>query len=176
MSIKNFKLKYSIEKTSIFLFDKILSILYSKHIPARSIPCSPLTEHEDGRSIHLRGGTMIKHYFFYLLHWQLATPIIAVCVAFFVLFGNVLSTVIANLTGGLIFFWIDRIIFSKKYNNAVWNVKSRTVCVACGREGREYRLVESGRYNKTGDEPQYRCEACSVKKAIELSRQGGAIS
>ena len=119
---------------------------------------------------------MLKRYLFYLLRWQLSTPILAVCVAFFAPFGNVISTVIANLAGGLIFFWIDRIIFSKKYKNAIWNIKPRTVCVDCGREGRGYRLVESGRYNKTGDEPQYRCELCSVKKAGELANQGVAIS
>lgn len=49
----------------------------------------------------------------YLLRWQLSTPILAICLSFFN-FGNFWNTVLANLIGGLLFFWIDRLIFGDK--------------------------------------------------------------
>lgn len=55
---------------------------------------------------------MIKKYLLYLLRWQLSTPILAICLSFFN-FGNFWNTVLANLIGGLIFFWVDRLIFGK---------------------------------------------------------------
>lgn len=120
---------------------------------------------------------MIKRYIIYLMRWQLSTPILAICVAWFQPFGNVTATIIANLTGGLIFFWIDRIIFLKKRNWAVWSIEPQSVCVDCGRAGRGYRLVESGRYDRSGDaRPQYRCEPCSIQKAFELKARGVSVS
>ena len=116
---------------------------------------------------------MVKRYLIYLLRWQLSTPILAVCVAVFASFGSVISTIIANLIGGLLFFWIDRLIFSKKYKNAVWSVKPKAICADCGAIGRSYRLVESGTYDRSTDpDPQYRCESCSVKKCEQLSARG----
>lgn len=47
----------------------------------------------------------------YLLRWQASTPILAVCLTLLSGLGNVWATVIANLVGGLVFFWIDRLIF-----------------------------------------------------------------
>ena len=57
--------------------------------------------------------SMVKKYLMYLLRWQLSTPILAICLSFFH-FGNFWNTVLANLIGGLIFFWVDRLIFSDK--------------------------------------------------------------
>ena len=56
---------------------------------------------------------MVKKYLMYLLRWQLSTPILAICLSFFN-FGNFWNTVLANLIGGLIFFWVDRLIFGDK--------------------------------------------------------------
>ncbi len=51
---------------------------------------------------------MIKSYFLYLLRWQLSTPILAVCLIWLHSLGELWATIIANLIGGLIFFWVDR--------------------------------------------------------------------
>ena len=53
---------------------------------------------------------MIKKYLLYLLRWQLSTPILAL-VLYILNTNELIKTIIANLIGGLIFFWIDRIIF-----------------------------------------------------------------
>ena len=57
---------------------------------------------------------LLRKYFFYLIRWQLSTPILAICISLFAHFGNLTSTIIANLIGGLIFFWVDKVIFKEK--------------------------------------------------------------
>lgn len=57
----------------------------------------------------------MKKLSLYLLRWQLSTPILAAVLAFTANdLGNVWSTILANLIGGLIFFNIDKFIFKKK--------------------------------------------------------------
>lgn len=51
-----------------------------------------------------------KQYSLYLLRWQLSTPILAV-VLYILNENELVETIIANLIGGLIFFWIDKKIF-----------------------------------------------------------------
>ena len=57
---------------------------------------------------------MFKKYCLYLLRWQLSIPLLALCLMFLNGFGTVISSIIANLIGGLIFFWIDMWIFKRK--------------------------------------------------------------
>lgn len=58
---------------------------------------------------------MIKKYVLYLLRWQLSTPVIAFCFTLFLAkCGTFWTTIIANLIGGLIFFWVDIFIFKEK--------------------------------------------------------------
>ena len=57
---------------------------------------------------------MIKKYILYLIRWQLSTPILAICVAYFASYGTTMATVIANFIGGLMFFWVDKWIFKNK--------------------------------------------------------------
>lgn len=64
---------------------------------------------------------MFTQYCIYLIRWQLSTPILAPIVAIFKhshsLFGtreDWIAATIANLIGGLIFFWVDRFIFKPK--------------------------------------------------------------
>lgn len=58
----------------------------------------------------------------YLIRWQLSTPILAACVIYLP-WSPTMKTVVANLIGGLIFFWVDRWIFGFKmkprYNGKV---------------------------------------------------------
>lgn len=56
---------------------------------------------------------MLTKYFLYLLRWQASTPILAVVVGYFAHLGEWWAAGIANLIGGLMFFWVDRLIFRK---------------------------------------------------------------
>lgn len=108
-------------------------------------------------------------YAAYLFRWQLSTPILWPCMLLLEdKFGALIATTIANFIGGLIFFWVDRFIFTSKRMNPIWEVKSDAVCADCGAHvTRGYRLVSdlSLGYDRSSDEnPQYRCESCSMKK------------
>lgn len=52
----------------------------------------------------------IKRYFIYLCRWQLSTPVMTPVTMYFG--ATVAGVVAANLIGGLIFFWVDKYIFS----------------------------------------------------------------
>ena len=57
---------------------------------------------------------MLKKYILYLIRWQLSTPLLAIVLILLADMNTVVATVISNLIGGLIFFWVDRWIFSNK--------------------------------------------------------------
>lgn len=57
----------------------------------------------DGNSIW-----MLRKLILYLFRWQLSTPILWVVLN--KLGNDIKSTIIANLIGGLIFFWVDRLL------------------------------------------------------------------
>lgn len=115
----------------------------------------------------------LKRYGLYLLRWQLSTPILAGVGIILVAMGQVVSAVIANLIGGLIFFWVDRFIFTSDALDAQWEVKDAVVCVDCGRVSRGYRLVKTKNYDRSRDrEPEFRCEECSIAKSRRLKEQG----
>ena len=50
----------------------------------------------------------------YLFRWQMSTPILAGVVWFLSDYNEIVSAVVANLIGGLIFYKIDKLIFNKK--------------------------------------------------------------
>ena len=52
----------------------------------------------------------VRRFALYLLRWQASTPILALVLATLPL-GVVGNAIIANLIGGILFFWIDRWIF-----------------------------------------------------------------
>ena len=60
---------------------------------------------------------MIKQYILYLIRWQLSTPVLACCILLMKESDPFISTVVSNLIGGLIFFWVDRLIFRKEASN-----------------------------------------------------------
>ena len=114
-----------------------------------------------------------KRYGLYLVRWQLSTPILAGVL--FVLSGTdkVTATIIANLIGGLIFFWVDIFIFTSPNLSTQWEVKDLVVCSDCGREVRGYRIVKAKGYDRARDaHPEFRCESCSKKKTEELRDRG----
>ena len=53
-------------------------------------------------------------FILYLTRWQLSTPILwGVLKVMLPYTGELMATIIANLIGGCIFFWIDKWIFRK---------------------------------------------------------------
>ncbi|MFA5254661.1 MAG: hypothetical protein WC367_08340, partial [Methanoregula sp.] len=87
--------------------------------------------------------------------------------------GQIVAAIVANLIGGLVFFWVDQYIFTSQALAAQWEVKENIRCVDCGNVTRGYRLVRSGDYDKSEDKaPEFRCEACSKKKSEALKNKG----
>ena len=114
-----------------------------------------------------------KRYVLYLIRWQLSTPILAGVLALLGGLGALTATIIANLIGGLVFFWVDRFIFTSETLSAQWEVREEVRCADCGTIARGYRLVRAKNYDKTRDPaPEFRCEACSKRKSEELRRRG----
>jgi DNA-directed RNA polymerase subunit RPC12/RpoP len=119
------------------------------------------------------GKVNLKRYGLYLIRWQLSTPILAVVLYWLADSGEFIATTIANLIGGLIFFWVDRFIFTSRHLAVEWEVRDVVVCVDCGKEARGYRIVKAEGYDRTRDlKPEFRCEECSKKKTEELRKQG----
>ena len=53
---------------------------------------------------------MIKKYLLYILRWEISSPILALVL--WILHTNIIvETIIANLIGGMIFFFVDKRIF-----------------------------------------------------------------
>ena len=115
---------------------------------------------------------MIKKYVLYLIRWQLSTPILAVVLIVLSKMDTILATVIANLIGGLIFFWVDRFIFKNMSKYPSWEIKDNVICADCGNTGRGYRITEWLGYDRKQDKnPQFRCETCKDVKMLEVSKK-----
>jgi hypothetical protein len=115
---------------------------------------------------------LIKQYLLYLIRWQLSSPILAFCLMY-LHFGVTWNTVVANLVGGLIFFWVDKFIFTSKVINPQWEVAEDIICADCGNRTRGYRIVKAKGYDKTKDAfPEFRCEKCSTIKFQKQKEQG----
>ncbi len=55
----------------------------------------------------------MKRFLLYLLRWELSSPILAICLLLLP-FGTITNTIIANLIGGTIFYFVDKRIFGGK--------------------------------------------------------------
>ena len=115
----------------------------------------------------------MKRYLLYLLRWQLSTPILALVLLLLNNFSLTFATIIANFIGGLIFFWVDRFIFTSDVLAPQWEIKENIVCVDCKKEARGFRLVKTKNYDRSKDKhPEFRCEKCSKRKLDELKKRG----
>lgn len=115
----------------------------------------------------------MKRYGLYLFRWQLSTPILAGVLLVMSRVDKITATVVANLIGGLIFYWIDLFIFTSQRLNVEWEVRDIVTCVDCGKEARGYRIIRAKGYDKTKTgAPEFRCEECSKKKTEELRERG----
>ena len=109
--------------------------------------------------------SFVFKYLLYLGRWQFSTPILAIFVGLFSEYPPVVGSVVANFVGGLIFFWIDKLIFTGSAYPEVWQVREKVKCADCGKLSRGYRLVFWKGYDRRKDtHPEYRCEECSIKK------------
>ena len=112
---------------------------------------------------------MFKKYVLYLIRWQLSTPILAVVLILLAGMNTIWATIIANLIGGLIFFWVDRFIFRTITKNPLWEIRDDIKCFDCGKQGRGYRIAEWMGYNRRQDNnPQFRCEECRDLKTQKV--------
>ena len=66
---------------------------------------------------------MLKRYLFYLIRWQLSTPILTLVLTWLSDMDTLLATIIANLIGGLIFFWVDSFIFKTMARQPLWEIR-----------------------------------------------------
>jgi len=117
-------------------------------------------------------GGLLRRYVLYLGRWQLSTPILAPIMALMASHA-LLAAVVANFIGGLIFFWVDRFIFTSSAIETVWYYKDNVRCADCGQlvEGR--RLVKALSYDRSDDpNPQFRCLVCSNKKLAQMRDRG----
>jgi DNA-directed RNA polymerase subunit RPC12/RpoP len=113
---------------------------------------------------------LVKRYILYLIRWQLSTPILAVVLSLLSGMNTWAATIIANLIGGLIFFWVDKLIFKKKTDLPLWEIEEEVECADCHKKTRGYRIVEWGNYDRSNDKnPQFRCQECSLKKMELIS-------
>ena len=81
------------------------------------------------------------------------------------------ATVIANLIGGSIFFWVDKFIFTSKAVE-MWHFKERGRCDNCGKETSLWRLVLAPNYDKRDSRPKFFCLACSKQRTDKLRKKG----
>lgn len=110
-----------------------------------------------------------RRFGLYLARWQLSTPILWLVIRN--LGAGLGSTVVANLIGGAIFFWVDRFIFTSRAVE-VWQFKDKGRCDACGKEESLWRLVKASNYDKSSSRPHFLCMQCSKNKTDQLRAQG----
>ena len=110
-----------------------------------------------------------KKFALYLFRWQLSTPILWLVVRN--LGVGIWSTIIANLIGASIFFWVDRFIFTSKAVE-MWHVKEKGICDSCGKETSLWRLVLAPNYDRRESEPKFFCMECSKKRTDDLRKKG----
>jgi hypothetical protein len=113
---------------------------------------------------------VIKRLGLYLCRWQLSSIILFPCVYYIT--DKLWATIIANFVGGLIFFYIDKFIFTSKVLGVEeWHVLNYGNCGECGTSGRLYRLVRTKGYDRSNAKPVYLCKSCSSKKAETIRNQ-----
>ena len=110
----------------------------------------------------------MNKFILYLIRWQLSTPILWLAVR--QLGTSLYSTVIANLIGGAIFFWVDKFIFTSQAVE-VWHIKEGK-CDNCGSASHLWRLVKTAGYDRSDAKPVFLCIKCSKEKTDELRAKG----
>jgi hypothetical protein len=114
---------------------------------------------------------LLRRYAMYLGRWQITSITLYPCL---LLFGSGWSgVIIGNFVGALIFFWVDKYIFTPRFEPVLWEIKDEVSCFDCGKKSRCYRIVKAYDYNRVKDnQPEFRCEVCSIKKTQALRQRG----
>lgn len=116
---------------------------------------------------------LLKRYGIYIGRWQLSTPSLAIVVWLMSGYNIIISTIIANFIGALIFFWVDKRIFGIPIRGALWDVVMVGKCHDCSIVGKVLRLVKTRNYDRLYHKhAEYRCENCSQRKLRELRNKG----
>lgn len=110
----------------------------------------------------------MRRFILYLFRWQLSTPILWLVVRN--MGTGVWATVLANLIGGSIFFWVDKFIFTSQAVE-IWHIKEGK-CDNCGKISRLWRLVRTAGYDRMNSKPIFLCLNCSKEKTDQLRAQG----
>jgi hypothetical protein len=110
----------------------------------------------------------MKKFILYLIRWQLSTPLLWLVVR--QMGTSLQATIIANLIGGAIFYWVDKFIFTSQ-TIEMWHVKEDK-CDKCGNTGHLWRLVVALGYDRRNAKPKFLCLSCSKKRTDELRKQG----
>jgi hypothetical protein len=84
--------------------------------------------------------------------------------------SSLYSTIIANLIGGSIFFWIDKFIFTSQALE-IWHIKEGR-CDNCGVNSHLWRLIKTTGYDKSNAKPIFLCMKCSKEKTDQLRAKG----
>ena len=105
----------------------------------------------------------------YLIRWQLSTPILWLVIKN--LGVGIETTILANLIGGLIFFWVDKFIFTSNVVE-MWHFQEKNKCHKCGKVTKLWRLVMAPNYDKRKAKPIFLCSDCSKNKTEELRKRG----
>lgn len=111
----------------------------------------------------------MRRFILYLVRWQLSTPILWLVVRN--LGAGLWQTIVANLIGGAIFFWVDRFIFTSKAVE-MWQLKEKGICDDCGKETSLWRLVLAPNYDRRQSEAKFFCMECSKKRTDHLRSKG----
>lgn len=114
----------------------------------------------------------MKKYLLYLGRWQLSTLVLYPVVLW--MGASLISTITANLIGGMIFFFVDKFIFTSE-TIEMWHLKEGT-CDKCGKTGHLWRLVSTKGYDKSNSKPKFFCNKCSKLKQEELQKEGIWVS
>ena len=56
----------------------------------------------------------MKKFILYLIRWQLSSPLLAFCLWLMGGWNVIVATIVANLGGGCLFFFVDKWIFRKE--------------------------------------------------------------
>lgn len=101
----------------------------------------------------------MKRFILYLLRWQLSTPILWLVLQ--LLGVGIWPAILANLIGAVIFFWVDKFIFTS-YAAEVWYLQESGVRYKCQRKESFWRLLLAPKRLKSG--PIFLCSRCSAEK------------
>jgi hypothetical protein len=114
----------------------------------------------------------MNKFILYLIRWQLSTPILWLVVK--QMGTSLWATVLANLIGGMIFYWVDKFIFTSEAIE-LWHLKEGE-CDKCKSKGHLWRLALAPKYDKRKEaNPIFLCMKCSKEKTNTLRSKGYKI-